>query len=99
MRRYYLLRGYRVLAANARAGGGELDLVVRRGSRLVFCEVKMRSSDRFGDALDAAGGEKARRVRRAAEAFLVAHPELAGLDVAFEAVAVRPRGIERVAFS
>lgn len=99
VRRFYVLRGYRVLAANARAGGNELDLVVRRGRRVVFCEVKMRSSDRFGDPLEAVAGEKTRRVRRAAEAFLAAHPELAGLDVAFEAVAVRPRGIERVAFS
>jgi putative endonuclease len=95
-RRYYLLRGYRILAANARAGGNELDLVLRRGRRLVFCEVKMRSGNRFGDPLDAVGPEKARRIRRAAEAFLARRPDLAGLDVAFEAVAVRASGIERV---
>ena len=99
VRRFYVLRGYRVLAANARAGGNELDLVVRRGRRLVFCEVKMRSGDGFGDALEAVGREKARRVRRAAESFLSAHPELSALEIAFEAVAVRPGGIERVAFS
>ena len=99
VRRFYALRGYRVLAANARAGGNELDLVVRRGRRLVFCEVKMRSGDGFGDPLEAVGREKARRVRRAAESFLAAHPELAALEIAFEAVAVRPGGIERAAFS
>ena len=96
VRRYYLLRGYRLLAANARAGGNELDLVLRRGRRLLFCEVKMRSGDGFGDALDGVGPEKARRVRRAAEAFLAGRPELAALDVTLEAVAVRPSGIERV---
>jgi putative endonuclease len=96
VRRYFRLRGYRVLAANTYAGGNELDVVVRRGRRIVFLEVKARSCDRFGDALEAVGPEKAHRVRRAAEAFLARHPELAGLEVAFEAVAVRPAGIERV---
>lgn len=96
VRRYFLLRGYRILAANARAGGNELDVVVRRGSRLLFLEVKARSYDAFGDALEAVGPEKQRRVRRAAEVFLAGRPELRGLEVGFEAVAVRPRGIERV---
>jgi Holliday junction resolvase-like predicted endonuclease len=36
---HYLLHGYRILARNAWVGGYELDLVVRRGRRLVFCEV------------------------------------------------------------
>ena len=96
VRRHYRLRGYRVLAANVRAGGNELDIVLRRGKRLVFAEVKMRTRDGYGDALETVDAEKVRRVRRAAEVFLVCHPELASLDVAFEAVAVRPSGIERV---
>ena len=89
-------RGYRVLAANARAGGNELDIVVRRGRSLVFCEVKMRSGPRFGDPWEAVGPEKERRLRRAAEVFLARNPELAELDVAFEVAAVRGRRIERV---
>ncbi len=96
VRLHYRLRGYRILAANARAGGNELDLVVRRGGRLVFCEVKARSGDGFGDPLEAVGPEKVRRVRRAAEAFLAQRPELAGLEVSLEAAAVRGGRIERV---
>jgi putative endonuclease len=96
VRRHYRLRGYQVLASNARAGGNELDLVVRRGRRLVFCEVKMRRGAGFGDPLEAIDEEKQRRVRRAAEGFLARHPELAGLDVSLEAVAVRGRRIARV---
>ena len=97
VRRYYRLRGYRVLAANARSGGNELDIVLRRGRRLVFCEVKARSGAGYGDPLEAVGPEKARRVRRAAESWLASHPELAGLEVALEAVAVRRGRVERVA--
>jgi putative endonuclease len=96
VRRYYLLRGYRVLAANVRAGGNELDVVVRRGRRLVFVEVKSRSGERFGDPLEAVGPEKARRLRRAAEGFLARNPELLELEIRFEVAAVRNGRIDRV---
>jgi putative endonuclease len=98
VRRHYRLRGYRILAANARAGGYELDIVVRRGRTVTVCEVKARSGPGYGAPVEAVGPEKARRVRQAAEAWLALHPELAGLDVRFEAVAVSGRRIERVPF-
>jgi putative endonuclease len=96
VRLYYRLRGYRVLAANARAGRNELDIVLRRGRRLVFCEVKARSGEGYGDPREAVGPEKERRVRRAAETWLAGHPELLELDIALEVVGVRGKRIERV---
>jgi putative endonuclease len=96
VRLHYRLRGYRVIAANVRAGRNELDVVIRRGRRLVFCEVKMRSWSRFGDPWEAVGREKERRLRRAAEVFLARNPALGELEVAFEVAAVRGRRIERV---
>jgi putative endonuclease len=95
VRLHYRLRGYRILAVNAWAGRYELDLVVRRGRRLVFCEVKARSGPVYGDPWEAVGAEKARRIGQAAEAWLAARPELADLDVCIEVVAVRGREIER----
>jgi putative endonuclease len=98
VRRHYRLRGYLILDANAWVGGYELDLVVRRGQTVVVCEVKARSGPHYGDPLEAVGPEKARRVRQAAEAWLARRPELAGLDVRLEAVAVRGRRIRRTSF-
>ena len=94
-RRHYRLRGYRILAENAWAAGNEVDLVVRRGRRLVFCEVKQRGRVDFGAPVEHVGTEKQRRVRRAAEAWLAARPELGGLDVSFEVVSVGPDGLHR----
>ena len=94
---FYRLRGYRILDVNARAGGNELDLVVRRGRRLLFCEVKAKGGDRYGDPLEMVGPQKQRRLRRAAEAWLAEHPELDGLDCSFDVVAVRGQALERVA--
>jgi putative endonuclease len=94
---HYRLRGYRILGSNVRAGGVELDLVVRRGRWLVFCEVKHKSGDRLGDPLEMVGPAKQARLRRGAEAWLAAHPGAADLEVRFEVAAVRGRRVERVA--
>ncbi len=93
---HYRLRGFRIVAANVWVGGYERDLVARRGRRLVFCEVKEKKGDGFGDALEAVTPEKQRRLRRAAEAWLASRPEVAGCDVVFEVVAVRGGRLERL---
>ena len=96
--RHYRLRGYRILGANVHAGGHELDLVVRRGRRLVFVEVKERARDTFGGAVGAVDREKRRRVRRAAASWLQAHPESTELEVAFEVAAITDGHLERRSF-
>jgi putative endonuclease len=96
-RLYYLLRGYRVLEANSRPGRVEVDLVLRRGRRIVFCEVKAKLGEGFGDPGEMVGWEKQQRLRRAAEAWLAAHPEAQGWEVSFDVVAVTPTGVRRVA--
>jgi putative endonuclease len=87
--RHYRLRGYRILGTNVWIGGYELDLVVRRGRRLAFVEVKAKGGPGLGDPLEMVTAEKQRRVRRAAEAWLASHPECAGLECRFDVVAVR----------
>jgi putative endonuclease len=93
--RHYRLRGYRILGANVWEGGYELDLIVRRGRRVVFCEVKGKTGTGFGDPLEMVDAEKLRRLHRAAETWLARNPAHRGLDYRFEVVAVRPGGLER----
>jgi putative endonuclease len=93
---WYRLRGYRILATNVWAGGHELDVVVRRGRRLVFCEVKEKVGAEFGDPVEMVDDEKQRRLRLAAEAWLARHPEAQGLSVSFDVVAVKGGRLERI---
>jgi putative endonuclease len=79
---WYVASGFAVLTRNWRSGrSGELDIVVGRrpagseGALLVVCEVKTRSSDRFGSGLEAVTADKQRRLRRLASAWMAAHRE------------------------
>jgi putative endonuclease len=94
---WYRLRGYRILAKNAWAGGHELDVVVRRGRRLIFCEVKEKLGGCFGDPAEMVDEEKQRRLRLAAESWLALHPEARGLRVSFDVMAVRDGRLNRIA--
>jgi len=94
---HYRLRGYRILAANAWVAGYELDLVVRRGRTIVFCEVKAKGGLERGDPLEMVTVEKRRRIALAAEAWLAAHPELSRCELRFDVAAERTGKIERVA--
>ena len=93
---WYEARGYEIVDRNWRVREGEIDLVARKqltSSRnvIVFCEVKTRSSDRFGVAAEAVTITKQRRLRTLAARWLAAHPQLRG-EVRFDVASVTPAG-------
>lgn len=94
---WYRLRGYRILGTNVVAGGNELDIVVRRGGRVRFVEVKSKSGELFGPAAEMVDDEKQRRVERAAGAWLAAHPDCRRVRVSFDIVAVDGSRLRRIA--
>lgn len=82
------LKGYRILAAGYRVAVGEIDIVARRGSLLAIIEVKSRAD--LDQAAYAIGGRQRRRILRATEAYLKAHPKLADASIRFDAILVAP---------
>jgi putative endonuclease len=89
---HYRREGYEIVATNWRCPGGELDIVARRDGVLVFCEVKTRSSDRFGGGAIAVDRRRRRRLRDAAAAFLGDWPDRGGqhFELRFDVAVVRP---------
>jgi putative endonuclease len=71
--RYLAELGMVVLDRNWRCDIGELDLVLRDGQVLVFCEVKTRSSAAFGNPLEAVTPAKVARLRRLAARWVADH--------------------------
>jgi len=86
------VKGYRVLARRFRGGGGEIDLIVRRGRVVAFVEVKARSG--LDDAILSFTPAKLRQVGRAARAWISRERE-AGLTYRLDAVAVAPGRVPR----
>ncbi|HET9519305.1 MAG TPA: YraN family protein [Actinoplanes sp.] len=91
--RHLIAQGLVVIARNWRCPDGEIDLILRDGDDVVFCEVKTRRGDRFGTPAEAVIATKARRLRRLAARWL-AETRVRPREVRFDVVGVRaqPRG-------
>jgi putative endonuclease len=81
-------QGLEVLARNYRIRGGEIDIVMREGTIIVFVEVKQRSSDSFGGALESVTAQKMNLLRRAALHYMVKELQSDDLPCRFDLLLV-----------
>lgn len=88
-----MAKGYRILAKRFRTPHGEIDIVARRRDLIAFVEVKARAS--LDDAAFAVTPRQQQRIINAAQAWLVAHPEHAELELRFDAMLIAPRRLPR----
>ncbi|GGK89902.1 YraN family protein [Mangrovihabitans endophyticus] len=88
--RHLVDQGLVVLARNWRCREGEIDLILRDGDDVVFCEVKTRRGGTHGTPAEAIGQAKVRRLRVLAARWL-AQSAVRPRDVRFDVVAVLPQ--------
>ncbi len=84
-------QGYDIVERNFRCPEGEIDIVARRGDVIVFCEVKTRVTDRWGEPSEAVGFAKQRRLRGLAARWLKERGARFS-EVRFDVVSVIVRG-------
>ncbi|HJO74326.1 MAG TPA: YraN family protein [Rhodospirillales bacterium] len=82
------LKGYRILARGFRCRVGEIDIIARRGSLLVFVEVKARRN--IAEAAESVRPRQTGRITRASSVFVQGRPSLDGLDQRFDVILVSP---------
>lgn len=80
--------GLALLERNARAGRGEIDLVMRKGDMLVFVEVRARASGAPVTAAESLSPAKCAKVRETAQRLITQRPEWQSLFCRFDVVAV-----------
>jgi putative endonuclease len=68
--RHLQAQGLVLLARNWRCRFGEIDLILREGSTLVFVEVRARGRGDYGGAAESITAAKQARLQRAAAAYL-----------------------------
>ena len=67
-------RGWRITAPNYRCRFGEVDLIAEDGRYLVFVEDKLRGSSQYGLPMEAVTAAKRKKLRAAAQQYLLEHP-------------------------
>ena len=70
--RLLVAAGYRIVERNFRCKAGELDIIARDGDVLVFVEVRSRTDDAHGAAVEMIRRGKQRQVARVARYYLAA---------------------------
>ncbi|MFM7194792.1 MAG: YraN family protein [Bacteroidota bacterium] len=63
-------KGFTVIERNLRHGHHEIDLIVQKGNWLIFAEVKMRTSVRFGPPEISVTWKKRKNLRSAARWYI-----------------------------
>ena len=86
-------KGYRIVALRHKTPQGEIDLIVRRGRRLAFVEVKARTSFALCEA--SITTTQRARVHRAADLWLARNPRYQTHDLGFDLVFLVPRRLPR----
>ena len=71
--RFLKKKGLKILEHNYRTRSGEIDLIAKDKQELVFVEVKTRSGEEFGSALEAVDSRKCRQIARVASEYLMKH--------------------------
>ena len=85
---WLMAQGWRILGFRLKTPQGEIDLLARRGTVLAVVEVKTRTT--LEVALAAVTPAQQARLRRAGTAIAARRPDLAGLSVRLDMVALAP---------
>jgi putative endonuclease len=91
---WYEANGYEVLARNWRCRMGELDLILRKGRVIVFCEVKARTTNAFGAPVEAITHDKRARLRRLAARWLDEDAPMRPGEIRFDVCSVLAGNVE-----
>lgn len=84
---FLAVQGYTILTRNYRTPAGELDIIARDGSAIVFVEVKTRRTASFGPPQAAVTPAKAAHIIAAAQHYLLETEQIDG-DWRIDVVAV-----------
>lgn len=87
-RRHLEQAGLKHLQSNARAGRGEIDLVMRERDTLVFVEVRARSQGALVTAAESLSARKCAKVRETAQRLVGSQASWQSMYCRFDVVAV-----------
>lgn len=87
-------QGYEIREQNYQTRYGEIDIIAEKENTIVFVEVKYRTSDRYGDPLEAVHPAKQKKISRVASGYYSRYYYNRNVSCRFDVIAVY--GTEKV---
>ena len=84
---FLLKKGFRLLEKNYRSPFGEIDLIMRNKTCLVFVEVRQRRQRQYGGALASIHRSKQRRILQTAQHYLQRNAAAHRMDCRIDVIA------------
>ena len=85
--KYLKKKRYKILEKDFKCKLGEIDIIAKDGAILCFIEVKCRSSHSFGHPEEAITWEKKKRIKKAAEYYMLLH-KITNVNCRYDVVAI-----------
>ncbi len=86
-------RGLKLVTQNYHCRFGEIDLIMKDASTLVFIEVKLRSNSQFGGAASSITPQKQQKLIRTAQYYLQQHGDC---DCRFDAILMDKANLQHI---
>lgn len=91
---YLKVQGMQIIERNFRCRQGEIDIIGYHNHYLVFVEVKYRSSDAMGSALEAVDGRKQRQICKVADYYRYIHKLGNNTMIRYDVMAIQGERIQ-----
>lgn len=93
--RYMKKKGYKIIERGYKCKLGEIDIIARKGKKLIFAEVKYRSSNSFGGPVSAVGITKQKRLV-GASIFYLKKRKIKPDEISFDVIAIIGDDVEHI---
>lgn len=92
---YLKEKGYKILERNYRNKTGEIDIIAKKNNRIIFVEVKQKSSLKFGYPREMITSQKIKKIRDTAIMYLQSH-KLIGNQIQFDCIEIIDKKITHI---
>ncbi|RMH15137.1 MAG: YraN family protein [Gammaproteobacteria bacterium] len=87
---YLRSHGLKTVCQNFRCRFGEIDIIMRDKTTLVFVEVRFRRQADYGHPVETVDRHKQERIGRTAQIFLQENPKFTDHELRFDVIGIKP---------
>lgn len=91
---YLLQQGLQFITQNYRDKQGEIDLIMRDNTTMIFVEVRSKQSDIYGSPIESITPHKQQKIARTALSYLQKQKLLHQIDCRFDIIGIHDHQIE-----